>query len=146
MVSAGAYLPPALQQAWEDLGVIVLQGYGATECGPVAATRVSDHPLATVGKAHRAGSSSSWLMEANEILIGGPTVFDGYWKDPDATAAVMTADGWYRTGDVGRFDKRGNLVLIGPDQEHHRPAQRPERLSGGHRERPLGRRPASRRS
>src|SRR3954452_19782783 len=42
MVSAGAYLPPALQQAWEDLGVIVLQGYGATECGPVAATRVND--------------------------------------------------------------------------------------------------------
>ena len=41
MVIAGAYLPPALQQNWEDLGVIVLQGYGATECGPVAATRVT---------------------------------------------------------------------------------------------------------
>ncbi len=47
-----------------------------------------------------------------EILVRGPTVFDGYWKDPDATAAVM-ADGWYRTGDVGYHDSSGNLVLSG---------------------------------
>ena len=52
MVSAGAYLPPALQQSWEDLGVIVLQGYGATECGPVAATRVTDHPEGQRRQAH----------------------------------------------------------------------------------------------
>ena len=50
--------------------------------------------------------------QSNEILVSGPTVFDGYWKDPDATAAVMR-DGWYRTGDVGHYDSRGNLVLSG---------------------------------
>ena len=112
MVSAGAYLPPALQRAWEDLGVIVLQGYGATECGPVAATRVDDHPIATVGKITEPVQVK--LAEgSNEILVGGPTVFDGYWQDPAATAAVMTDDGWYRTGDVARYDKRGNLVLQG---------------------------------
>jgi len=112
MVSAGAYLPPALQQAWEDLGVIVLQGYGATECGPVAATRVDDHPTATVGKITEPVQVK--LAEgSNEILVGGPTVFDGYWQDPAATAAAKTDDGWYRTGDVGRYDKRGNLVLQG---------------------------------
>jgi long-chain acyl-CoA synthetase len=49
----------------------------------------------------------------NEILIGGATVFEGYWQDEAATAAAKTTDGWYRTGDVGRFDKRGNLVLQG---------------------------------
>ena len=112
MVSAGAYLQPALQQAWQDLGVIVLQGYGATECGPVAATRIEDHPTSTVGK--RTEPVELRLAEgSNEIQIAGPTVFDGYWQDPDATAAVMTDDGWYRTGDVGRFDERGNLVLMG---------------------------------
>src|SRR3990172_4228835 len=111
MVSAGASLQPSLQQAWEDLGIILLQGYGATECGPAAATRESDHPHATVGKT-TAPVELRLEEGTNEILIAGPTVFDGYWKDPAATAAVMT-DGWYRTGDVGRFDRRGNLVLMG---------------------------------
>lgn len=112
MVSAGAYLPPALQQGWEDLGVIVVQGYGATECGPAAATSEQDHPTGTVGKTPYP-VSLRLNGKTNEIEIGGPTIFDGYWKDPEATAAVMTPDGWYRTGDVGRFDARGNLVLQG---------------------------------
>jgi long-chain acyl-CoA synthetase len=112
MVSAGAYLPPALQQGWEDLGVIVVQGYGATECGPAAATSEQDHPKGTVGKTPYP-VKLRLNGKTNEIEIGGPTVFDGYWKDPEATAAAKTADGWYRTGDVGRFDGRGNLVLQG---------------------------------
>jgi long-chain acyl-CoA synthetase len=112
MVSAGAYLPPALQQAWEDLGVVVVQGYGATECGPAAATSEQDHPKGTVGKTP-APVTLRLAEGTGEIEIGGPTVFDGYWKDPDATAAAKTTDGWYRTGDVGRFDSRGNLVLQG---------------------------------
>ena len=112
MVSAGAYLPPALQEKWEDLGIIVLQGYGATECGPVAATRVTDHPKATVGR--RTEPVDIRLAEGtNEILVGGPTVFDGYWQDEGATRAAKTDDGWYRTGDVARYDKRNNLVLMG---------------------------------
>ena len=108
---AGAYLPPALQEAWEDLGVTVIQGYGATECGPVAATREQDHPTATVGKS-LPPVEVRLADDTKEILVSGPTVFDGYWKDPEGTAAVM-ADGWYRTGDVGRYDTRGNLVLSG---------------------------------
>src|SRR3954470_7233382 len=112
MVSAGAYLPPALQQNWEDLGVIVLQGYGATECGPVAATRFKDPPKGSGGK--RPEPVGLRLRDGtNEILVGGPTVFDGYWNDPDAARAAKTEDGWYRTGDVARYDKRGNLVLVG---------------------------------
>jgi long-chain acyl-CoA synthetase len=110
-VSAGAYLPPKLQENWERLGVIVVQGYGATECGPAAATSEKDHPTAAVGKTLPPVEVK--LAEgSNEILVRGPTVFDGYWKDPDATSAVM-ADGWYRTGDVGHYDARGNLVLSG---------------------------------
>ena len=110
-VSAAAFLPPALQENWERLGVIVLQGYGATECGPAAATSEKDHPTGTVGKT--IPPVQLRLAEGtNEILVGGPTLFQGYWQDPEASAAVMT-DGWYHTGDVGRFDARGNLVLSG---------------------------------
>ena len=110
-VSAAAFLPPSLQEAWQDLGVIVLQGYGATECGPAAATSETDHPTGTVGKTI---SPVKIRLEekSGEILVGGPTLFKGYWNDPDATAAVLT-DGWYHTGDVGRLDERGNLVLMG---------------------------------
>ena len=112
MVSAGAYLPPALQENWQRLGVVVLQGYGATECGPVAATRENDHPTGTVGKVTEPVELR--LAEGSgEILIGGATVFEGYWQDPAATAAAKTDDGWYRTGDVGRINERGNLVLLG---------------------------------
>jgi long-chain acyl-CoA synthetase len=110
-VSAAAFLPPALQQRWERLGVVVLQGYGATECGPVAATREHHHPTGTVGKPVEPVQVR--LAESNqEILVGGPTIFQGYWQDPATTAAVVR-EGWYHTGDIGRWDSRGNLVLMG---------------------------------
>jgi long-chain acyl-CoA synthetase len=110
-VSAAAFLPPPLQEDWERVGVVVLQGYGATECGPAAATREHDHPTGTVGKP--TPPVELRLAEgSNEILVGGPTLFSGYWQDPAATAAVLE-DGWYHTGDVGRLDERGNLVLMG---------------------------------
>ena len=112
MASAASFLPPEVQEQWERLGIIVLQGYGATECGPAAATSLKDHPTGTVG--HTTPPVKIRLDDGtSEILIGGPTVFTGYWQDPEATAAAKTADGWYRTGDIGRFDKRGNLVLSG---------------------------------
>jgi long-chain acyl-CoA synthetase len=53
------------------------------------------------------------IADDGEILFRGPTVSRGYWQDPDATAAAFTADGWYRTGDLGRLDERGRLVLQG---------------------------------
>ena len=111
IVSAAAFLPPALQESWERLGVVVLQGYGATECGPVAATREGDHPTGTVGQP-TPPVQVRLADGTNEIVVGGPTIFQGYWQDPAATAAVVR-DGWYHTGDVGRWDARGNLVLMG---------------------------------
>jgi long-chain acyl-CoA synthetase len=110
-VSAAAYLPPALQEAWESLGVIVLQGYGATECGPAAATSEKEHPTATVGRTI-APVKLKLDEQTKEILVGGPTLFKGYWNDEDATRAAL-ADGWYHTGDIGQFDRRGNLLLSG---------------------------------
>lgn len=110
--TAGAYLPPELQRDWEDLGIRVVQGYGATEVGPAASNTERDHPPGVVG---RTVSPVRIKLDAedSEILISGPTVSPGYFDDEEATAAAFGSDGWYRTGDIGRFDERGRLVLVG---------------------------------
>jgi long-chain acyl-CoA synthetase len=111
-VSAGAYLPPELQHAWEDVGVIVLQGYGATECGAAAANSEKDHPAGVIGKP--VPHAEVRLDDiTSEILVRGPMVFPGYWRDPDATAAALDEAGWYHTGDIARWDDRGRLILSG---------------------------------
>ncbi len=111
IVSAAAFLPPSLQQAWEDIGVVVMQGYGATECGVASATSQRGHGLGTVGRTIPPVRVK--LAEDGEVLVAGPTLFGGYWRDPATTAASFTTDGWYKTGDIGRHDKRGNLILMG---------------------------------
>ncbi len=110
-LSSGAFLPPALQQAWEDLGVIVLQGYGATETGTGTSTSLDDRGPGTVGRPP-AGIEMR-LGEGGEIQFRGRTVFRGYWNAPDLTAQAFTDDGWYRTGDLGHLDDAGRLILSG---------------------------------
>jgi long-chain acyl-CoA synthetase len=110
-VSSGAFLPPALQQAWEDLGVIVLQGYGATETGSGTCTTLDDHGIGTVGRPP-AGIELR-IADDGEVLFRGPTLFKGYWDEPELTAAVFTDDGWYRSGDIGHLDDAGRLILSG---------------------------------
>ena len=111
LVSSGAFLPPALQRAWEDIGVIVIQGYGATETGFGTCTTREDHGLGTVGRPMPPVELR--LGDDGEVQFAGPTLFKGYWHDPEATAAAFTDDGWYRTGDLGRLDDHGRLVLMG---------------------------------
>jgi long-chain acyl-CoA synthetase len=110
-VSAGAFLPPALQQGWEDLGVTVLQGYGATETGTGSCTTLADHGLGTVGRPPE--GIDMRLADDGEVQFRGRTLFKGYWNAPEKTADAFTEDGWYRTGDVGHFDTEGRLVLSG---------------------------------
>jgi long-chain acyl-CoA synthetase len=110
-VSAGAFLAPALQQAWEDLGVVVVQGYGATETGFGTCTTREDHGLGTVGRPMPPVQMR--LADDGEVQFKGPTLFKGYWHDPETTAASFTDDGWYRTGDIGRLDDAGRLILMG---------------------------------
>ncbi len=88
-----------------------MQGYGATECGPASATSKTDHGLGTVGRTIPPVEVK--LAEDGQILVKGPTVFAGYWRDEAATAAAFTADGWYQTGDIGRHDDAGHLILMG---------------------------------
>jgi long-chain acyl-CoA synthetase len=110
-LSAGAFLPPALQQGWEDLGVTVLQGYGTTETGTGSCTRLDDRGLGTVGRPPEGVEMR--IADGGEIQFRGPTVFRGYWNNPTATAETFTEDGWYRTGDIGHLDSAGRLILSG---------------------------------
>jgi long-chain acyl-CoA synthetase len=111
LVSAGAFLPPAIQQGWEEIGVVIMQGYGSTETGSGACTTWRDHPLGAVGRP--VPGMEMRIAEDGEVLFRGPSVTRGYWEDPAATAAAFTADGFYRSGDLGRLDAHGRLVLHG---------------------------------
>ncbi len=110
-VSSGAFLPPALQQAWEDLGVTVIQGYGSSENGFGTCTTREDHGLGTVGRAMPPVQLR--IADDGEVLFRGPTLFKGYWQDPEATARAIDPDGWYHTGDIGHLDPGGRLILSG---------------------------------
>jgi long-chain acyl-CoA synthetase len=110
-VSSGAFLPPALQQAWEDLGVVVIQGYGSSENGFGTCTTREDRGLGTVGRP--VPPVQLRVADDGEILFAGPTLFKGYWQDPEATARAIDADGWYHSGDIGHLDPEGRLILSG---------------------------------
>ena len=110
-VSGGAYLPPTLHKRWENMGFRVLQGYGATECSPVvSATPFNEHLYDSIGKP--LPGVEVRIAEDGELLVKGPNVALGYWKNPEATAATFE-NGWYHTGDLGYRDENGNLYLKG---------------------------------
>jgi len=110
-VSGGAYLPPKLGNRWENMGFRVLQGYGATECAPIiAATPVHEHNLVSVGKP--LPGVAIRIGDDKEILVHGPNVALGYWKNPEATTLAFQ-DGWYHTGDLGSIDAKQDMYLKG---------------------------------
>ena len=112
IVSSGAYLPPELQRAWEDIGIPVVQGYGSTEVGFGVANDERHHPPGLVGRTH-AGTEVRMDPDTGEIQVKGPNVSPGYWRDEEATRAARTEDGWYRMGDTGEFTEDGDLRLSG---------------------------------
>jgi len=112
IVSAGAYLPPELQLAWEDVGITVMQGYGSTECGFVVANTEWHHPRGRVGRA-RSPTEVKIDPETSEILVKSPTLSPGYWRDEETTRASRNEDGWYKSGDTGYFNDEGDLILSG---------------------------------
>lgn len=110
-ISGGAYLPPQLAERWENMGFRVMQGYGATECAPVvSATPYREHVYASAGKS--LPGQQIRIAEDGEILVRGPNVALGYWKNPEATTAAFK-DGWYYTGDLGYTDEKGFLYIKG---------------------------------
>lgn len=97
---------------WMDMGVDVLQGYGATEMGPVVSfTRPDRNVVGTVGEP--IPGVEVRIADDGEIWARGPGRFAGYWQNPQATAAAIDAEGWYHTGDLGAFTPDGMLTFRG---------------------------------
>ncbi|HEX5420682.1 MAG TPA: AMP-binding protein, partial [Gammaproteobacteria bacterium] len=114
----GAKLDPELAENLETLGWIVLSGYGLTETSPVLTFNApKERRLDTEGKpipgVEIAIAPSASSGAHGEILARGPNVFGGYWQNPEATRGVFTADGWFRTGDLGWMDDAGYLHVAG---------------------------------
>lgn len=103
MVSGGAALSPNLFRFMNAIGFICMQGYGLTETSPVISVNDKDHL--------RVGSSGKPLSNVDveiaddgEILVQGPNVMRGYYKDEEKTDEVFTEDGWLKTGDIGKLE------------------------------------------
>ena len=111
LACGGAFLDSSLAQKWENLGVPVLHGYGATEAtAVVAASSLRHRRLDTVGRV--VPGQELAIASDGEILIRGENVSGGYWRNPQATKQAFQ-DGWYRTGDLGFLDSDGYLHFKG---------------------------------
>jgi long-chain acyl-CoA synthetase len=109
-VSGGAPLGADLTEWLWGAGVPVLEGYGMTEAGGgVTLNTPSAYRFGSVGKPLEGVDVR--LASDGEVLVRGPNVMRGYWRDPQATAEVLDAEGWLHTGDIGRFDERGFLHI-----------------------------------
>ena len=124
-ITGGAVIPSVLVERMKtDLGFEgVCNGYGLTECGGYGAMCNTTDPIEVVAKTagHPMPNVEIEMMddkgrllprgEAGEIVIRGYIVMKGYFDDPAATAATIDAEGWLHTGDIGRYDDLGNLVV-----------------------------------
>ncbi|ARA94168.1 long-chain fatty acid--CoA ligase [Rhodothermaceae bacterium RA] len=130
-VSGGAALPRAIGEFFEAAGITIVEGYGLTETAPVLAANPVDAPrYGTVGHVipgvtvgiQRVSDGvllgqlcgddypSDLTTDEGEIVARGPNIMKGYWNNETATKEAIDADGWYHTGDIGRFD-RGYLMI-----------------------------------
>jgi long-chain acyl-CoA synthetase len=108
-ISGGAPLGRELAEWYADIGIRIHEGYGLTETSPVIAVNTpKTHRLGTVGKP--LANVEVKIAGDGEILVRGPSVFQGYWNKPRETAEALT-DGWFKTGDIGHIDADGFLSV-----------------------------------
>lgn len=115
-ISGGAPLGARLGHFFRGIGVTVLEGYGLTETSPAAAANLPNGTrIGTVGRP--LPGVTVRIEDDGEILISGELVFQGYWGNETATAEAISADGWFRTGDLGHLDTDGYLSITGRKKE-----------------------------
>jgi long-chain acyl-CoA synthetase len=110
-LSGGAGLKREVKEFFHRCGLLIIEGYGLTETSPtLTLNRPDAFRFDTVGKV--LPSVQVKLAEDGEILAKGDSVFGGYHKDPEATKNAFTPDGWFLTGDVGKFTDDGFLQIV----------------------------------
>lgn len=110
-ISGGAPLSRELFHFWSAAGFTVVEGYGLTECSPVLTANTIEMQLPGAVGWPLPGVEAR--LVAGEVQVRGDNVFSGYYRNEAATRAAFTADGWFRTGDLGEFDAAGALVIKG---------------------------------
>ncbi len=116
-VTAGSRFDESVAIDFHRLGFTIIQGYGLSETsGAATGTYVDDNRVGSVGKP--IGDAEVIIDNPDEngegeVLIRGSMVFKGYYKNPEATAEAFTEDGWFKSGDLGKFDKDGHLYITG---------------------------------
>lgn len=126
VISGGSALAGSLEEFYQAAGLTVCVGYGLTECAPLLSYRRSDANLVTAGCAgHPCEYTEIRVVDPDTkkpvgagepgIIWGrGPQIMQGYYKNPEATAAVLNDQGWFDTGDLGRINlATGDLILTG---------------------------------
>ncbi|HHW93441.1 MAG TPA: long-chain fatty acid--CoA ligase [Clostridiaceae bacterium] len=110
-ISGGAALNPDIVQFFDDIGIIVINGYGLTECSPVISTeKLNDRKTGSCGKP--LNCCTVRIAEDGEILVKGENLFLGYYKDEKQTREVLI-NGEFATGDIGHLDEEGYLFITG---------------------------------
>ncbi|BBI99121.1 AMP-dependent synthetase [Ferrigenium kumadai] len=115
-ISGGAALAPEISRVFIGLGLPIVQGYGLTETSPVISGNCKGMNFPdSVGQPIR--DVQVRLGEQSELLVKGPNVMLGYWNNPEATRAMIDADGWLNTGDVAHIADTGHIYITGRTKE-----------------------------
>jgi long-chain acyl-CoA synthetase len=103
-------MPVELLEFFYAAGLLILEGYGLTETvAPVSVNRPDDFKFGTVGRLIEGIEAK--LDEGNELLLRGQGLFRGYYRDPEATAMAIDADGWFHSGDIAKIDSEGFIRI-----------------------------------
>ncbi len=123
LICGGAPCPEAVLRAWEARGVPIQQGYGLTETAPMVSFLPPEYALSKIGSSgltplftelklvDAQGRTVTEAGEKGEVYVRGPNIMAGYWRRPEATAEVIDAEGWFRTGDVAWQDADGCISI-----------------------------------
>jgi long-subunit acyl-CoA synthetase (AMP-forming) len=109
--TAGAALPAHVEAAYREHQIPVLEGWGLTETSPCVTATTKDTSWRSGYVGIPLPGCKVRIDSEHEILVQGPNVMEGYLDDEEATAHVITEDGWFRTGDLGEFTKEGLRIL-----------------------------------